>query len=156
MLTRVVVIRHAKPCTEGYSDDMLRPLSEKGTTTQLMMTEKLKEMGLTPDLILSSPFLRAMQTSEIISEAFGEVPIIPTDSLGDSYDSQEIMALIPPPEKNQTIFIVGHAPTLTRLIFEMLGNFHAIHELATSSATIIDFRETPAPGKGAFSGYFAP
>jgi len=156
MLTRVVIIRHAKPCSEGYPDDTLRPLSDKGKVTQLMMTNKLKDMGLTPNFILTSPFVRAMQTAEIISHAYGDVPVIPDNSLGDSYDSQKIISQIPSPENNNTIFIVGHAPTLSRLIFEMVGNFNSIHELATSSATIIDFRDPPAPGKGLFSGYISP
>lgn len=156
MLTRIVVIRHAKPCSEGYVDDTLRPLSEKGKAAQKWMAEQLKEMEIIPSYILTSPFVRAMETAQIISEVYGHIPVISTEHLGDEFDTKKILALITPPENHETIFLVGHAPTLSQFISDMLGSSQSRRELSTSSATLIDFYEIPNLGNGTFSGYYCP
>lgn len=156
MLTRIVVIRHAKPSNEGFSDDDIRPLSEEGMSIQRAFTEFLKEQGVTPSIIYTSPLLRAKQTAEVIGDVYGDVPIEIVDWLGNAFNDQTALAEMPSPKDNKTIFFVGHAPTLSGFVNKLVGEEVVKAGLANSSAVIVDFRQNPDFGLGEFFGYYQP
>ena len=47
------------------------PLDEKGTQQAKDAAENLREMGIKPERVVSSPMLRAVQTGDLIAEEFG-------------------------------------------------------------------------------------
>ena len=50
--------------------DPERFLTEEGTEKTKQVAKGLAEIGTVPDLILSSPYVRAFQTAEIVASAF--------------------------------------------------------------------------------------
>lgn len=71
-------------------------------------------MDLRFDLILSSPYVRAKQTAQIVSEGLGgEVTL--TNFLVPAADPRELISEINN-EKPQRVLLVGHEPDLSRLI----------------------------------------
>ncbi len=61
------LLRHAE--AEPYrADDFSRKLTDKGERQARLVGAFLDEKGLKPDLILSSPVLRARQTAIIVAE----------------------------------------------------------------------------------------
>ena len=55
----------------GYNKkDADRPLTPKGKQRLWRVAEAMEEMELEFDIILTSPFVRALQTAEIVAEAF--------------------------------------------------------------------------------------
>jgi phosphohistidine phosphatase len=156
MLLRVVAVRHAKPQSEGYADETLRPLSEEGISIQNRVTQHLKELDITPNIILSSPLIRAQETAHIISGYFDNVPIITVNALGYDFDSNLILSHFPHPKENQTVYLVGHTPTLGDFVNRLVGEIVIPTGLSKSSAAIVDFREAPKFGSGEFVGYYTP
>ena len=63
------LIRHGIAVERGiYAQDCDRPLTEKGRDRTHRVAQRLEQLGLHFDLILTSPFLRASQTAEILYE----------------------------------------------------------------------------------------
>src|ERR1700690_1026947 len=66
------LLRHgiaAEPGVAGYEPDSERPLTPKGEGRLREAARAMKALDLSYDLILSSPFLRAKQTAEIIAKS---------------------------------------------------------------------------------------
>jgi len=66
------LLRHGiavEPGTTGFEKDSERPLTPKGQHQLRQIAAAMKKMDLRFDLILSSPFLRAKQTAEIIADS---------------------------------------------------------------------------------------
>lgn len=156
MLLRIVVVRHAKPYSEGYADETLRSLSPEGVFLQEKMTLHLKALGIIPDIIFSSPIVRAQETAYLIRQIFGDVEVVTLDALGYDFDEEEILSHLPDPSENQTVYLVGHAPTLEGFASRLVGESILPRGLPTSGALIVDFREPPAFGMGEYAGYYAP
>ena len=98
--------------------DAERPLTPKGRRQLRLTAGAMKKLGLRFDLILSSPYLRAKQTAEIVARALKlnrrlELPdaLAPDGSPKDLI--RELNASEPVPEK---VLLVGHEPYLSRLI----------------------------------------
>src|SRR6266542_1252766 len=67
------IIRHAIAVDKGtfeYSDDSQRPLMEKGKKRMRQIAKGLHALGVEFDLVLSSPYVRAKETAEILAEVF--------------------------------------------------------------------------------------
>src|ERR1035441_4552766 len=66
------ILRHGiavEPGAHGYEKDADRPLTPEGERKLLQIAEAMEALDLTFDLILSSPYVRARQTAEIVTEA---------------------------------------------------------------------------------------
>ena len=63
----IYLIRHGI-AVEGSEDlpDESRPLTEKGQQKTIQVAQKLKEIGVRFDIILTSPLVRARQTTDIL------------------------------------------------------------------------------------------
>ena|GEM_PF-5850560 len=74
-ITKLVILRHAQSeanVDRRYDDTGTSPLSEKGQQQAQELVEKLKKEGV--EVIISSPFLRTIQTITPFSEISG-IPI---------------------------------------------------------------------------------
>lgn len=70
MAIELYLIRHGLAGEHGsYANDDDRPLTEEGAGKTQLMAERLRELDLHVDLMLTSPLVRARQTAEILSRA---------------------------------------------------------------------------------------
>ena len=115
------LLRHGiavEPGTPGYEKDSERPLTPKGKHRLRQIAAAMKKMDLRFDLILSSPFLRAKQTAEIIVESL-KLKKQPgfSDALTPDGNPKALIRqlneLQPVPEN---VLLVGHEPYLSQLI----------------------------------------
>lgn len=116
MSTKLIITRHGDPINEGYADE-LKPLSEKGRLMQRKMAESLKNGGIQPALILTSPLLRAIQSAEILSVVL-QVPFVEEPALGVDFDEEVILNRL---KQSDTLLLVGHMPTLVFLVEKLVG-----------------------------------
>ena len=106
----------------GLARDSERPLTPKGERKLWRITQAMEEMELSFDVILTSPYVRARQTAEIVSEAFGlNKKLECTEHLTPSGSSKKLIdfiaALKPLPEN---VLLAGHEPYLSELISLLL------------------------------------
>ena len=115
-MKRLFLIRHAKSdWGNPLLLDMQRPLNERGHADAPRMASHLKSMGFIPDLIVSSPAVRARTTAEYFAKTMG-IPALSIDFQSDIYEANEsnIMHIIHElPESASTVFLFGHNPSMT-------------------------------------------
>lgn len=137
-MKKLVIIRHAKSDWEDTNlDDYDRPLNQRGLNDAPFMGKFLHKKGLKPDIIMSSPALRAITTAELISkEVKYEKVIYPNQYIYEAYVNalQEIVSFIH--DDNDTVFLVGHNPGVSALAY-MLSDLK--ESVPTCSVVEIDF-----------------
>jgi phosphohistidine phosphatase len=105
----------------GYEDDSQRPLTAKGQRRMWRAAEGMLALGLTYDLILSSPYLRARQTADIVAQVL-KIPdgTHLSATLAPDGNPKQLIEELHTDGRAQTIMLVGHEPYLSRLIGTLL------------------------------------
>ena len=127
MQRTLVMIRHAKSSwANPLQSDYDRPLNERGKKEAPEMGDKLKKLGLTPDLIVASAAKRTRQTAKRIAEAVGydKDDIKWEEKLYHCIPSvfEELIAEIS--DKVKTLFIVAHNPGITEFVNHLSPEFN--------------------------------
>lgn len=110
------LIRHAKSSWEDLDlSDPERPLNERGQRDAPRMGKRLKEKEVTPDLMLSSPAVRALITCQVIAGVLGyPEENIQTDKRLYHADEDDLLAVLRELNDNlDMVLIFGHNPGLT-------------------------------------------
>jgi phosphohistidine phosphatase len=99
-----------------------RPLTAKGVQKTRSAALGLKELGVNPDVFITSPYVRAAQTAEIFAETLGfsTEKIRASDALKPAGNPDEIlkeMARL----KAKEVMCFGHAPHLDQMIAHLVG-----------------------------------
>lgn len=115
------LLRHgiaAERGTPGYERDADRPLIPKGERRLERIADAMDAMGLRFDLILSSPYLRARQTAEIVAAALGlKKKLEFSETLTPDGDAKALIAALNKLEpRPENVLLVGHEPFLSELI----------------------------------------
>jgi len=115
----LLVLRHAKSSwNEPALDDYDRPLSKRGKRDAPRMGQWMREQGLIPDYIVSSPARRAKETTRRIC---GALDIDPSSVVWEErIYGAELPALLSViekiPDSAQCALLVGHNPELEELV----------------------------------------
>lgn len=146
---RLYLFRHgiaSEPDDPNYPKDDERPLTSRGARRTLKAARGLAMIDVDPDLILTSPLVRARQTAEIVARVlqYPESRIEVTKALRPERSPREFLDLVktrieqsapaskpsPPPSPANTggetawtrishVFCTGHAPQLDLLLAEL-------------------------------------
>ena len=112
------LVRHAKSSRDdpGLSDKE-RPLNDRGRRDAPKMGERLAKQGVKPDLILSSPAVRALTTAEIIATKlnYRTKDIVVDQRLYASTPDDLLEVIHELGDKLKRVMLVGHNPELTEL-----------------------------------------
>jgi phosphohistidine phosphatase len=115
------ILRHGiavEPGTPGYENDADRPLTSEGERKLRQIADAMEAMELSFDRIISSPYLRARQTAEIVAEALDARKRLElSDTLTPGGSMRRLVELLhrlkPSPD---SVLLVGHEPYLSGLI----------------------------------------
>lgn len=110
-------MRHPQKDEIASSDDFFTPLSEKGIRDAKIISAKLKEKNIMPDLIVSSPSLRTETTSMILAQELDiKKNIMYNEVLYRGYLDELIEELTFTFHTIDSMLIVGHNPLLSNLV----------------------------------------
>lgn len=115
------ILRHGiavDPGSPDYPNDADRPLTPKGERKLQRIAEAMLALELCFDVILSSPYVRARQTAEVMAEVFhARKKLELTDSLTPGGNPRKLIellhGLVPAPDD---VLLSGHEPFLSGLI----------------------------------------
>ena len=129
------LLRHAE--AEPYqADDFSRVLTEKGSKQARRVGCFMKEQCIRPEVILTSPVLRARQTAEIVAKLLGKTTLteIPWAACGMSPDValSELSGF----SKFDSVMIVGHEPDFSCLIASLIG-FSRSESVEVAKASLV-------------------
>jgi phosphohistidine phosphatase len=144
------LIRHAVAETRGdaWPDDTKRPLTEDGAARMRKAAKGLARLGVTFDVILTSPLVRTRQTAEIVAAAFdARPPIVAIESLAPGGAFQAVLADLEKQSRRTRIALVGHEPTLGEHAARLAGSRHPF-EFKKGAVCRIDVESLPLAGPG--------
>lgn len=120
---KLYLVRHAiAEDSASYEDDSLRPLTEKGRERMKKIAASLREIGVQPDLIVSSPYVRASQTACILAKALKyREEIAYSDSLVPMGKADDMIGEINDKYSVDELMLVGHEPSLSSLAGVLLA-----------------------------------
>ena len=114
------IIRHAiavDEATSDYASDSERPLTDKGRKKMRQIAKALRHLGVEFDLILSSPYVRACETAEILADVFKmKKKIAFSDNLIPLGNPELLISEINEKYSVEGLAIVGHEPHLSTLV----------------------------------------
>ena len=119
---KLYILRHAiavDRAAPGYDEDSQRPLTDKGRRKMREIAKGMRRLDIAIDRILTSPYVRARQTAQIVARAFGlkKERVYQTESLAPLGFPDQLVA-----EINQgfsgleNLMLVGHEPYLSELV----------------------------------------
>jgi phosphohistidine phosphatase len=119
----VHLVRHAEAVEQSPEiPDEQRFLTSRGRTRFRKVAVSLRKSGIHPDLILTSPLIRAVQTAEILAQALkfkGELQVAP--QLAHGFQAQQFYELLAQFPRAKEIALVGHEPELGALTRSLLA-----------------------------------
>jgi phosphohistidine phosphatase len=157
----LLLVRHADAGDrdpDRWPDDRDRPLTDKGRKTQRRVSKALGEFGLAPTHVLTSPWLRAAQTAEVIISTLNlSQPAIPCEPLATSPDLSRIVDDIGEPGSNAIVALVGHSPWIEELAALLLTGQRTSLRLDYPKSGVMGIDlEQPAEGAGELRFFLRP
>ena len=151
------LMRHAEaePPTL-YAEDRQRPLSPHGLLSHERVARQLAPLLRPLDHLLTSPYLRARQTADIIAAAIAMTPeetsLLAEDCTPGAVLNQ--LATYPPDAR---LLCVGHEPHMSRLSALFLdGEGRSVLAFQPGSVSSLTFRGHPRIGLGTLQFFLRP
>jgi phosphohistidine phosphatase len=127
------LIRHGiaiDPTDPQAPPEAERPLTARGVQKTRAAALGFREAGVKPDILITSPYVRAAQTAEIFAEALGFAPekIRVSEALKPSANPADILKEVGHLRAKE-IACFGHAPHLDLTIAQLAGARGPLTEL---------------------------
>ncbi|MDQ1771572.1 phosphoglycerate mutase [Labilibaculum sp. A4] len=141
-MKRLILVRHAKTEVIRYDiSDYQRSLVNRGINDSKLIANKLFLKNIIPDLMISSPANRAIETTLLFADVL-QYPIDKieqNDDLYDGFTTHEFLGLLDKLGKeNETVMVVGHNPSIEYLAFNLTEEFYKA--VPTCTVIGIDFQ----------------
>ncbi len=123
-----------------------RPLTAKGVQKTRSAALGLRAISIKPDVLITSPYVRAAQTAEIFAETLGFPPtkIRVNEALKPAGNPAEVVKEVTRLRAKE-VMCFGHAPQLDLMIAYLLGTRGSVTEL--KKAGVACFEHAAAHGK---------
>ena len=108
---RLLIVRHAE-AAPGNPDE-LRTLTPAGRGQARELGRRLRDDGIRPDAVLTSPLLRARETAEALDLGRPE----PDERLAPGATADDVRAAVR--ARGGTVVVVGHQPDCGRIAAEL-------------------------------------
>jgi phosphohistidine phosphatase len=103
-------------------DDSQRPLTPEGREKMRDAARGMLALGLSFDLILSSPYVRAHETADLVAKVFTNRRHLKlTDLLTPEADPAEVIRHLATLPRTHSILLVGHEPHLSTMLAKLVG-----------------------------------
>ena len=137
-MKKLLIMRHAKSdWADGSKKDFDRPLNKRGEKAAPLVGKELKKRGLSLDLVISSPALRAKMTAEAVAENSGyNKDIVWNESFYFGYTSEIFQAIKDIDESVENVIIFGHNPTWSAISEMLSGNFT---DMKTADVVVLEY-----------------
>ena len=120
---KLIIVRHGA-AIERTADvpEEQRYLTPEGRALFRKTARTILKKGAEPSLILTSPLVRAVQTADILAEAFSySGPVVVTDELSPGFDPVALRRLLTKFIQVGELVIVGHEPDLSGVVKFLLS-----------------------------------
>jgi phosphohistidine phosphatase len=147
---RIYVVRHGAAIDRDdpkCPPEAERYLTPEGITKTKQVARGVAELGSTADLLISSPYVRAMQTAEIFAGALGyaKQKIRRTDLLLPGADAGLLFRELAKEKDAGEIFLFGHGPQVDDLVALALGAKNPCTALKKAGVAALELKRVSPP-----------
>jgi phosphohistidine phosphatase len=140
----VYFLRHGIAERQSPGGDRERKLTEEGRSELRRVLACAKRAQLKPDLVLCSPYVRAMETAEFASEQLElEGSPFPTDALVPESSAERLWNDVRE-QGVDSVLVVSHEPLLSSTIAWLMGSPKVMVQFPPAGLIGIEF-ESPGP-----------
>ena len=124
-----------------------RYLTEDGIKKTRQVAKGLAALGLHADLMVSSPYVRAMQTAEIFAAAleYPKPKIRHSESLLPGAEPAVFLRELAKEKSVSSVFCFGHAPHLDGLLAAAIGAQRHITSLKKAGVAFVELKRLSPP-----------
>ena len=143
-------LRHGEADWPGWTEpDDERPLTDFGKKEVRQVAKFLDRLNVNPDLIVSSPLPRALQTAEVAAEQL-KTKLRQDEALEPGFGISELSTLLKR-HHSKALMLVGHEPDFSSVISALTGGFI---KMSKAGVALIDM--DPETEKGRLLWLFPP
>lgn len=127
--------------------DPERYLTEEGIEKTKQVAKGVAALGVTADVLISSPYVRAMQTSEIFADAleYPKQKIRQSNALLPGAEPSLFFRELAKDKQSAVVFCFGHAPHVDGLIAAGVGVKHPITAMKKAGVALLELKRLSPP-----------
>jgi len=150
----LLIIRHARAKDRDQfaatgQPDSERPLTAKGIRRMIKAARGLRLLLPSIDVLVSSPLQRAVETAQVLSDAYGGMPFIQSGELAPDVGVGRVIDWLASQRPQSVLCIIGHEPDLGELLKSLILDPSKVPAtLKKGSATLVRFTGPVASGRG--------
>lgn len=140
-MKQLILVRHAKtePLTDA-ENDFERKLKKRGHKDARLVSDYLIGKNVAPDVIISSPAVRALQTAKIMAGAFSipESDVKEASFIYGGFTNEEFIdQMAELGGDTDSVMVVGHNPEIALMAVKLTGEnfFH----FPTTATVVLNF-----------------
>ena len=155
---RILLLRHgiAENGRPG-SPDSERELVPEGRKKLREVLKAAKDAGAAPDLILTSPYRRAVETAEIAASVIGYAgELVHAGALTPDASPAEVWTEIRAQKHFDEILLVGHEPLFSHLMAYLLGAPSLLVDFKKGALACVDIEHFSAEPHGILRWFLTP
>jgi phosphohistidine phosphatase len=124
-----------------------RFLTEEGIDKTKQVAKGVAALGIEPDLLLTSPYIRALQTAELFAAAleYPKQKIRRSDLLLPGTEATLFYKELAKDKDSAIVMCFGHAPQLDDLVATGLGSKHHVTSLKKSGIAALELKRISPP-----------
>jgi phosphohistidine phosphatase len=153
------LVRHAVAEERGaaWPDDSQRPLTADGIRKWRKQAAGLAAIDARPDVVLTSAFVRARHTADLLAAAWSKKPeVIEIAALQPGHKVRDVARALEPYAAHASVALVGHEPGLGELAALLVG-FKTAPEFKKGGVARVDVALLPPPpGSGTLAWWLTP
>jgi phosphohistidine phosphatase len=159
---RLLIVRHAdagdrEDWEKSGRPDEQRPLSEKGIERMRAAVKGLVELVPDVEVIVTSPYVRAAQTAEIVFAVYAGKPKQETSKTLEPEEQPDRFVAWLRGRKEETVAAVGHEPHLSTLVtWLMCGEASSQVDLKKGAACLLELDGQPRKGEAVLLWLMGP
>lgn len=146
-MPEILLMRHAKSTRDaGVARDRDRPLAPRGEAAARVMGTVLSRIGATPELVMTSPAVRARATAALAAAAGGwDARIEVVDDLYGRGTEAVLDTIAAAPSVGRML-LVGHEPTWSSVVGALIGGGR--HRMVTAAVACVELTDPSRPSGG--------
>jgi phosphohistidine phosphatase len=158
----IYIVRHGDALDRAdpsVTSDEMRPLTERGRDEVALQASVLARLGVKPQLVLSSPLVRARQTADILADALGpKGGFAISDELAPGGSLAGVLNDILSHGRPSQTVLTGHMPGVGELAgFLAWNDRECLIPFRTAGVCRVDLPDdAPRPGHGALRWLLPP
>lgn len=142
------IVRHAEAVDRSQDiSEEHRFLTRRGRKRSRKVAKALRKSGARPDLILTSPLLRAVQTADVLAEVLRfKDDLLVAPLLSPGFRPQKLDALLEQYPAATEVVLVGHEPDVGMVVGSLLA---AQNSCSLTKGSVVSFERKSGDHEGA-------